>query len=173
MKKIIALSFILILLVNVFGYFISFSIQRYKIKQEVKQLVKQEKRRNTQHFIFTAQQYERLRQYENGNEFSLNGCMYDVVKKEFVNGNIILTAYYDHQETDLLTKFISFFNEESEQHNSKHTLLGFCLLEFILHNTEWQFSPEATTLLLPSYNTTILSVPHTDLVSPPPDLLFC
>lgn len=168
-----ALSFIVVLMVNVFGYFISFTIQRYQIRQEVKQLLKQEKRKYTQQFIFTVEQYAHLRQYEGGKEFSLNGGMYDVVKKELKDSNIILTAYYDHQETDLLTKFISFFNQESEKHTGKYTLPGFCLLEFIFHTTEWKFCPTATISFLPIYNTTILAVKHTNLVSPPPDLLFC
>ena len=168
-----ALSFIVVLLVNMFGYFISFSIQRYQVRQEVKQLLKQEKRKHTEQFIFTAQQYAHLRQYDGGKEFSLNGGMYDVVKKEMKDGNIILIAYYDHQETDLLTKFISFFNQESEQHSNKQILPGFCLLEFIFYTTEWKFCPTATVSLLPTYNATILTVKHSNLVSPPPDTFFC
>src|SRR5436190_9978548 len=112
MRKIISFSFIAVLFINLFGYFVSFTIQRYKIREEVRKLIKGEMMKHTQQFVFTEAEYNQLSQYDGGSEFSLNGCMYDVVKKEMKSGKIILTAYFDHQETGLLDKLVSFFDEE-------------------------------------------------------------
>lgn len=162
-----------VLLVNICGYFISFSVQRYKIRAEVKQLLKQEKQKHTQQFVFTEAEYNRLNKYEGGREFSLNGGMYDVMKKEIKQGKIILTAYFDHKETGLLSKLVSFFNEESNAAKGKQTIPAFSLLEFVSPAGEWKCYNNFTCLGLYHSNPQFLSQLSVESVSPPPDTFYC
>jgi len=162
-----------VLLVNIFGYFISFSVQRYKIRAEVKQMLKEERKKYTQQFVFTEDEYAKLNQYEGGREFSLNGGMYDVVKKELKHGKIILTAYYDHKETGLLDKLVSFFDEESNAAKGKQTIPAFSLLEFVSPAGEWKCYNSFTCLRLYHSKPEFPSQLSVDLVSPPPDRVYC
>jgi hypothetical protein len=170
-RKIISLSLIAILLINLFGYFISFTVQRARIRTEVKQLMKAEKMKHTQQFVFTEHEYEQLSKEDNGKEFKLNGGLYDVVKKEAVDGKIILTAYYDHKETGLLDKFTSYFTDETQPDKGKQTVPVFSLLEFIFHNADWKCYDSFVCFRLTSYSSNLLSL-TLDSASPPPDLVF-
>ncbi len=172
MRRIVSVSFVVVLFINLFGYFISFSFQRYKIRAEVKQMLKLEKMKHTQHFVFTEAEYKQLHKYEGGKEFSLNGGMYDVVKKELKDARIILTAYYDHQETGLLSKLVSYFNEETKPVTNKHIVPLFSLLEFVFSPVEWKQDDLNTRPLFSStYQNELRSVSF-EIASPPPDFLF-
>ncbi len=134
--------------------------------------MKQEKMKHTQQFVFTEQGYQKLNKLEGGKEFTLDGGLYDVVKKERVGGKIILTAYYDHQETGLLGEFVSYFNDDTQSEKGKHTLPFFTLLEFIFDAGEWRCHPTSVCFNIPSYDSNLHTV-SLDSVTPPPDTLFC
>ena len=173
MRKVVAVSFVVVLLVNLFGYFISFCVQRYKIRAEVKQMLKLEKIKHTQQFVFTEAEYNQLTKYEGGREFRLNGGMYDVVKKELKDGKVVLFAYCDHKETGLLGKFLSYFNEENQPSQSTHRLTAFSLLEFVSPYYEWKCYNTLTRLPICHSYLDFLCQLSVDLVTPPPDLSFC
>ena len=135
-------------------------------------MLKQEKKKHTQEFIFTDAEYQQLRQYKDGREFSLNGGMYDVVKKELKAGKVILTAYYDHAETSLLQKLVSFFDEESNSTKSKQIIPVFTLLEFVSPDSEWKCFNAYTCLHLYRSDSEFFSQLSVDLVSPPPDIFL-
>lgn len=167
MRKVLAVSLIAILIVNLFGYFISFTAQRYRIRMEAKI----EKRRNAREFAFSPAEFEKLHTCEGGKEFSLNGGMYDVVKKELRGGKIILTAYFDHKETGLIQNFLSYFKDETSSSKSKrHRIPSFNLFEFVAAATpfEWYVPTQKFTFL--SYSSPLIPA-VLEISSPPPDLL--
>jgi hypothetical protein len=166
-RKILAIALTVILFANVFGYFISFSVQRYKIKAEVKQLLKKQRMKQTQVFAFTKEEYQSLKKFENGKEFLLNGGMYDVVKKELHGGKVILTAYYDHAETGLIDKLVSYFNEDTTS-KGNHTLPLFSLLEFVFYPTEWMCYNHTVLITVVPDSCGLLAL-SLDSDSPPPD----
>jgi hypothetical protein len=170
-RRILAISLIAILFANVFGYLISFTVQRNKIKEEVKQLIKAEKLKHTQQFAFTEQEYRALQTVENGKEFILNGGLYDVVKKERKDSKIILTAYYDHAETGLIGKFLSYFNDTSQTDAGKHIVPVFCLLEFVFQTIQSQRFDTVVSYGLTSYSSNLLTLSLAS-ATPPPDSLF-
>ncbi len=173
MRKIFAFSFLAILLLNTFGYFVSFSVKRYHIRRQVERLLKQEAKKHTQQFTFTPNQFKRLRRCENGKEFSMGGYMYDVVKTEFKNGSFILTAYCDHKETNLLGKFSALFGKQTAHTNSKIPLPVFSLMEFIPAGTYWQCQvPELCIGIFALYKAPVLKL-ALDVASPPPDNSAC
>lgn len=137
----------------------------------MKQLMKVEKMKHTQQFVFTEHEYEQLSKLEGGKEFTLNGGLYDVVKKEVKEGKIILTAYYDHKETGLLGRFLSYFNEDTQSEKGTHTTPLFSLLEFVFHNSEWKCYVASVCFNIHSYSSNLLML-SLDSSSPPPDTPF-
>ena len=169
MRKILAASLIVILFVNLFGYFISFTAERMKIHEEVKQMMLQAKLKDAAQFVFTNAEYEKLSKYENGKEFSLKGELYDVVSKKMCNGKIILTAVYDHSESDLFHEFVSFFkNETSSEKNKQQQISSFTLFEFIAATSIWKCFATVTSMSLPSYSSALLAF-VSSIQLPPPD----
>lgn len=172
MKKAFAFSFLVILLLNTAGYFISFSIERYKIHEQTERLLKQEAQKHSQQFAFTPRQFKRLRRYENGKEFSMGGYMYDVISAEFKNGKFILTAYCDHKETNLLEKFSALFGKQTAQTNSKLPLPLFGLIGFMPTITSWQYHAPLRQLGTFAFNSSRLLSVSLNISSPPPDCNF-
>lgn len=170
MRRVLSATLILILFVNLFGYFISFTAQRCKIRAEVRELLKREKMKSAKQFVFTPEEFSKLDTRESGREFCLNGDMYDVVFKKEVNGKVFLTAYFDHKETGLLTKFISFFKSgidpagKEQQH-----LLSFTLLEFVTANSAVCVFLNEKIFRLPVSRSSVLLQSY-DKHSPPPEL---
>ena len=170
-RKIISLFLFIVLVANMFGYFISFTAQRYKIRAELQQSVKEDKAHSTAQFAFSGQEYARLAKLQNATEFTLNGKLYDVLKKELKEGRIVLTVYYDHRESGLMGEFISFISEQTQPEKSKQTLPLFSLLEFVFSPAEWKSYNNCSTLNIPSYSSNLLSL-SLDSYSPPPDRIF-
>ena len=135
-------------------------------------MLKAEKKKHTQQFVFTSKEYKQLRKFEGGKEFSLNGGMYDVVKREVKDGKVILTAYYDHAETGLLAKLVSFFDEESNSAKGKQIIPVFSLPEFVSPESEWKYYNTLSYLPFYHSNSQFFSQLSVDLVSPPPDLFL-
>lgn len=172
MRKIIALTLTAILVVNIFGYLISFNIQRYTIKEDVKRALEQPTHLNTQRFVFTIQEYRKLHLFDNGEELKIAGNMYDVVKKELKEGKVILTLYSDSKETGLLNELVSFFTEESQPVKHKYPIPAFSLLEFVFKISEWKsFLPVSSSVFLSILNQSPLSL-ALEIACPPPDTLF-
>lgn len=142
-------------------------VQRQIIRNEVRT----EKIKHTKQFVFTFKEYEQLSKYEGGEEFSLNGGMYDVVKKEVKNGKVILHAFYDHKETGLIGSLISYFQDENIPVKSKRSAISsFSISEFVFTPNEWQIFLSYSFSPLHLYSSVITSL-KLDTLSPPPD--FC
>lgn len=173
MRKVLSATLIVILFINLFGYFISFTAQRCKIRAEVRELLKQEKIKSARHFVFTAEEFAMLDIREGGKEFCLNGDMYDVIGKSYSRGKVILTAFYDHKETGLIDKFVSFFGEENSSSKDKQQVPEFSLLEFVSPDGEWKVHNPLRSLSMFNAKPEFISPLSVDLLSPPPDLHVC
>ena len=166
-RILISISLLSLLLLNIFGFFASFVVQRQMIRKEVRV----EKRKHTRPFVFTLKEYEQLCKYEKGEEFRLNGGLYDVVKKEVRNGKIILHAFYDHKETSLIGTLISYFQDENIPVKSKRSAISsFSISEFVFTPNEWQIFLSYSFSPLHLFSSVITSL-KLDTLSPPPD--FC
>lgn len=172
MRKVFAFSFLAILLLNTFGYFISFSIERLKIRADIERTLKLAKQQHTQLFTFTPKQYESLPRFENDQEFSLNGNRYDVLETYKKEGNIIIAAFFDEKETDLLETFIALFSKQSTPSNQKQVIPAFTLLEFVNTTISWHcYVPLRQLGFFAPRNSKLLSV-SLNISSPPPDSNF-
>jgi hypothetical protein len=169
MRPALAVSFILLLFVSLFGFHISFMAQRNAIRNEMRQIIKAEKKKHTRQFVFTEEEYKRLNKYEGGKEFSLHGNMYDVVKKETLPGKVILTAYFDHKETHLLQTFLQLFEEDRASHdNANKTKSTFSLPEFIQEDNAYCLVVNTIVFRLFNTGSHTLTAFYNPL-TPPPD----
>lgn len=155
-------------MVNLFGYYLSFAVQRYNVRQSMRQVMRLQKMKNTTRFVFTAGEYGKLTKFDGGKEFSLNGCMYDVVKKEVNGGQVILFAYYDHRETGVIDSFLAYFKEDAPQ-GSSESLRQFSLQEFVVFYSGWKSQISYAWISFIYYDVRQLCYSIITPVSPPPD----
>ena len=171
MRYVLSALLLSALLLSIFGSQLSFMLERHAVRSQMQQMLKAEKRKAARQFVFTQQEFAALQQYENGREFSLNGNMYDVVSKEVRNGQIVLTAFFDHKETSLIGRFVSLFEEENASKTASHSYQKrISLPEFVWQQPELFIATSATftTLFLPESK--VLSY-TSDTQSPPPDFI--
>jgi hypothetical protein len=168
-RKLLSIALTLILFANIFGYFISFTVQRCNIKAEVAELLSTNGTKQAVQLVLTQEEYSRLIKSDDDKEFTLNGNLYDIARKELKNGNILLAVYCDTKETGLVGNLISFITDNNKAEKSKHTLPLFSLLEFVFHAEEWKSYDNSMQLSLPAFSDRLLTL-ILDTDSPPPDL---
>ncbi|HLP53354.1 MAG TPA: hypothetical protein VK154_20845 [Chitinophagales bacterium] len=157
-------------MVNLFGYYMSFAVQRHNARQCMKQAMRLQKMKNTTQFVFTADEYRQLKKYDGGKEFSLNGGMYDVVRTLVDGERVIVTAYYDKRETGVIDSFLAFFDEGAPLKNVP-SLRQFSLQEFVFFTTGWQICLSYQAISLPVYISSSPLAVFVSLATPPPDFL--
>lgn len=123
MKKTLPIFIVFLLFFSQIGYRFIFLIQQHQLKEAA-----EERLFNT----LNDSQFELIDAASNGleweeedKEFSLNGQMYDVAKKEVVNGKTILYCLNDKKEEELLnnlTKTIKDSTDNSSGKDGKHNL---------------------------------------------------
>jgi len=103
-RRIISLLVILIALWQIVGFFSYFEWEKFRIRKEIKQVIKQSvPEEKLVQLDFTFSEYKNIKWIE-FNEFKLNGCMYDVVCKKKTKTGYQLMCLNDIQETVLFAK---------------------------------------------------------------------
>ena len=173
MRTLTSISLLLILLLNLFGFYVAFIVKQDVIQREMSELVKDKKQTAHQVVTLCKHDFENIKWITEGKEFRLKGKLYDVSKIEFLNGVVKLFVEEDSLETNLVEDFISIINSqtEKEQNNSPLKLL----LEHFLK----EFTVEKTSFIFHS-TVSFISVVEKDFLftsfisnqqSPPPDLV--
>lgn len=131
MKLITAVFFFATLLTATFGACVSFAVQRHKVRLEVRKAIKEEKKKSTTLFEFTTQEFASIQLFDGGKEFKLQGKMYDIVKLERQGNRVLVYAFFDHQETSLLDKFIRFFDDQDSGSKQQNRTVNFFMPEYV------------------------------------------
>jgi hypothetical protein len=169
MRVFTALVFSFLLLISLFGFYVSFVIQRCNIRAEVAHQVKRDKSKAIVRLVFTCSEYRHLPKYDGGKEFSWQGNMYDVIERKTDGDRIVLTVYLDHKETSLVDKFLSVFEEETDGEEDDNTSgSAINLPEFIALENQLIFRFSESSFRLPKQASRTLSS-FADILSPPPD----
>lgn len=154
------------------GTYITFFVQQQIIKSQIRSLVKAEKLKQTEVFQLTEAEFEKLNTYEGGREFSLNGMMYDVVKKEQLGELIVLHAYADHREMSLIEEFSNFFsNNQKDELGKKSVTLHVFMPEFVCPDDFSSYNTEWSKIAFQHISSKIETI-YIALSSPPPDILY-
>jgi hypothetical protein len=105
LKKVFSILFACIFLYNYWGYYITFIIQQYCAKEEMKeQLMKLVPDDELCKINIPFYSYNKIRWYEDNKEFKYEGNMYDVVRQVKTKSSIIYYCVQDNKENKLYQK---------------------------------------------------------------------
>ena len=169
MRPLAAIVLAFLLFVSLFGFYMSFSIQRSVIRKQVSRYDKFEKGEEISRLVFTLAEYNALRKFDGGKEFSWQGNMYDVIERKAEGNRIVLTVYLDHKETSLIHKFLSVFEEETDGEEDDNTLSSTIdLPEYVSSESQFTFHVSESAFHLSQQASRTLTT-DADILSPPPD----
>ena len=104
LKKSITILILSLLFFSQIGYRFVYIIQQHMLKEAAEEQILSTVNQNQLEQINEAENNNAIVWEEEGKEFSLNGQMYDVAKKEIVNGKAVLYCLNDliefHRNTD-------------------------------------------------------------------------
>lgn len=164
-RRLLAGGLFVIFLINSIGCFVYFEVKRKSIRHEIKQSIL--------HKLPDSQLVKIINSdYNDKEEFEKNGIMYDVMRKEVRNGQVILWCFEDKKETELNRSIESLIKNDMANSPIKKTqkiLLNFLktplsILEKPLFIFKLKTNPLTKFLFTSSLSTIFLSV-----ASPPPD----
>ncbi|MBK7147909.1 MAG: hypothetical protein IPH78_03590 [Bacteroidetes bacterium] len=168
MKSITATFLFATLLTATFGACVSFAVQRHKVRMEVRKAINEEKKKSTALFEFTTKEFASIQQYDGGKEFKLQGKMYDIVKLERQGNRILVYAFFDHQETSLLDKFIRFFDDQDTGTQQQNRRANLFMPEYVNEPFVCQIYLEFNGFRLRHTNFALQNITLA-MQSPPPD----
>ena len=172
MRRFIPISLVALILLNVFGFYISFLLKKDCIRTEMAELIKGESDENLQAITFSKTDFDKIDWTIKGKEFRKNGKLNDVAKIEVLANTIKVYVLEDSQENDLVADFTSTVQQQSEkdQGNSPlKVLLQQFLNEFTPHQNVLSLYPPQQSLSTISQSTESCLLSFiTELQSPPP-----
>lgn len=168
MKVIIAFLLSSILMVHFLGHGLTFMVQLRIARQEMKRAIKAEKAVKAVEFRFSQSEYLLLQKFENKKEFLWQGGMYDVVSKNVVNDTIVLTAYYDHRETNLMGDIARFVEKNLQIPTTNCKVAWFTLSEYDVITFNWCTIQSFHSFHIPAFCSSICTIAD-NVELPPPD----
>jgi len=174
MRTISSISLLLLLLLNLFGFYVSYVVNRGSIKVEMKNTLALADKNSLEQFDFTSSEYAKLT-HPNGDaeELMINGVLYDVKAIEYKHNRVIVFAKRDVSETGLLNKFLSEITSQTSSTPAKnHQFLAKVLQqEFVANATAL---PVVLTTLVQRIvtETPSLITRSLNLATPPPDFIL-
>ncbi|MFY7910263.1 MAG: hypothetical protein ACOVO2_11945 [Emticicia sp.] len=156
-----------IFLINSVGCFVYVEIKRRSIRHEIKHSIL--------HKLPDSQLVRIINsEYNDKDEFELNGIMYDVMRKETLNGETILWCFEDKKETELNRSIESMVKKDLANSPIKKTqkiLLNFLKIPLsIFEKPLFIFQSRISLHIQYMFNTWLTSI-FLSVASPPPDLV--
>jgi hypothetical protein len=159
------------LLFTLIGHHIIFHIQQLGIKAEMKKMVRSTlSREEEQVFSFSVNDKTIAKpEWENENEFRLDGKMYDVIEKKIENGEMVIRCVSDDKETDLIKRYEKINSDAGNSSKSKTALLIKLISTpyVTLLNSELPVNNNQPSQK-PSLVLHIISKDRSDVLTPPP-----
>jgi hypothetical protein len=165
-QRLLTWGLFVVFLINSIGCFIYFEIKRKSIRHEIKHCIL--------HKLPDSQLVRIINnEYNDKDEFKMNGIMYDVMRKEVIDGQVILWCFEDKKETELNRSIESLVKKDIANNPIKKTqkiLINF--LKTLLNVLEKPFFIFQLKINPPSkfFFTSSLSTIFLSVSSPPPDL---
>ena len=165
--RLLAGGLFVIFVINSIGCFIYFEIKRKSIRHEIKHSILHKLPDNQLVRITNSE-------FNDRNEFEMNGIMYDVMRKEVHNGVVILWCFEDKKETELNRAIESMVRNDVANNPIKKTqkiLINFLKTPLsILEKPLFIFHLKINLHIKFTF-TTLLSTIFLTVASPPPDLV--
>jgi hypothetical protein len=127
-----------IILLNLFGFYLSFFVSKGCVKMQVAKRMNTVRRSALEQFEFSFADYKQLARPDGDeDELLINGAMYDVKSTEVKAGKVVVYAKRDTAETNLIAKFLTVFDNGSSSDNEDSDLL----IKVMQQDFVWEYTP--------------------------------
>ena len=124
---------------QIVGFFSYFEISQFKIRKEIKKVIKHSVPSNQLKVLCFSKLEQQKIVWINSHEFRYNGRLYDVIHKKSLSGGVIFRCLDDRQETKLFEKLnqtTSFNLVNRSDKNPLNHWMRFSQTLFLLENTD-------------------------------------
>jgi hypothetical protein len=174
LKKIIAISFLLLLFFSQIGYCFFYVFQRHQVKEVATHALLSKLPESSLEIIDVNTHKNDIEWEEEGKEFYLHGQMYDVAYIKIINGKTLIYCLNDKKEDDLLKRFAYAVNSGNEQNSSNkdgHHTIKFQLSDYIILSQHSLTINEPVVSVKYANHSVTLITNYTEIFTPPPDLI--
>ena len=171
MKRLITISFLLLLFISQIGYHFIYIFQQHEAKEEAERQLLSTLPESSLEAIDLSANKNDIDWEEEGKEFYLHGQMYDVAKTKIVDGKTILYCLNDKKEESVLQDLSKAVNSGNDQNTDnkggKHSI------KFQLTDL-FAFTEMPTILIQPvsqehiGFNVPLVSTVK-EIITPPPN----
>lgn len=169
MKKSLAIYVLnIILFVNLTGCMLSFFVRQYAIRVNVSRLIESEESSHLSRLVFSHTAYSALPKFDGGKEFKLTGKMYDVKSITFTGDSVLVNAYCDEDETELIDGLLGFFEIE-KRNGIVDTTIRFSLVEFVYEFSYFTCINNEVCIVLYDVSRQMIIQASPCFIAPPPD----
>ena len=120
MKRIISSVLLVVLLFNIGGYYLWFTIKQHQLKNEIRnEIIKGLDEKDLSLIVVSQSDKTSLRWVEAGKEFRYKGEMYDVVKVKIVNKALQYYCLKDSKEQQLINRFSKTNSKKKNEKTNK------------------------------------------------------
>lgn len=152
---------------SLFGPYLSFRYQQIQVRKEIKKQIKQGVPESELQKFNLTDLSGKIKWTDGKREFSLNGNLYDVVKKEYTKDGVVFYCIDDKQESALFKDLGSLTEKEMEKKNT--SLKYKLIIQFYYdHLSDINFTSD-TDDQLTIYLQRTFSFSHS-VLSPPPEV---
>ena len=165
-RKIIAVLLLSSLLITTAGHYLAFRVQLYRLKAEMKRSLRQGRhRKDVLLLCLDAEQARQLR-WEDEEEFSWQGELYDVIEKRVDGSKLRITCIADKNEERLLQAY----KKSAEKNNGwgKGLLVKLITTDFLYTSIELPLTPQRkVTRRFPDFAAGLVFRPLAVAAAPP------
>jgi hypothetical protein len=173
LKKIIAISLLLIVSFSQLGYYVIYRIQQHLIEEEIEAIIFASTPETSFEVFDLAQNSNNIRWKKEGKEFMLHGEMYDVAKIKKVQGKTLLYCLNDKKEKQLLRHFEKAMKHDSGSSKPGKNSIKFQISDFTNIDTEKTTVSFVNIEKIIPFSITILHCQFKEITAPPPKSLSC
>jgi hypothetical protein len=123
-RKLIPLTFLSLIVIQLVGFNVYFFNEKAKIKKQIKTYIKEGVPKNQMNtFLFSKNQFKQINWIKANKEFKIGENYYDIVwSKTNKNNEIILFCVNDKQETKLFQHLNTFLDKNLGKNNQTNSL---------------------------------------------------
>ena len=123
MRTVTAFLLTALICINLFGFYAMFLVRQAEVKEEMSEAISHTSASSHYEVLtFNNAEFAQLSFNDNGNEFRLNGRLYDVVSIEKSGGTVAVTVEYDSKETALMDAFGGILSQQQDKDQSSSPL---------------------------------------------------
>ena len=123
MRVVTAFLLTALIALNLFGFYALFFVRQAEVKTEMSETISRASSANHHEVLtFSKTEFAELAFNDNGNEFRLNGRLYDVVSIENAGATVSVIVEYDSKETALMDAFGGILSQQQDKDQNSSPL---------------------------------------------------